>query len=493
MRTARRLLTGLIAAVLYAAAPLHAQTCGGDCNGDGAVAVDELVAAVQIALGDAASVGCPAVDTNGDLAVTVDELLAAVRHGLEGCESVTPIGTASPTSSPTPTGTPVLTPADDAALAAAARVVTEPLFGVLDLQESLTTAVVLAGQARRTARGGSGGGSGCQQLDCELFGSQQVCCGDGELRQTFDRCTFNAAGAPGSLNGQFIIRTDSSVLCSGALPLDASFTLLLDDFTHDLVLADGSVFFRSVQQLSEQVERAPADCAASEPNVFGLAERGSGRRVLDGALRRFQTDGAGGVLIDTELAVDHFEMAVSGTESASDTCRVAATLDGAVSRADFRAGTQTATAYADFVVVEDPQDDGTLLVELDGTADTDCLGALTVATVSPLNVKRAGRCFTSGAFEAQLDGGAVAARYGEGGSLDLDFAIDGSIDQHFATCTEVPIDQCGTNATGLCGACTNTHDCRRGLTCVACAGNCGGETRRCSVDDASLVCEDGDF
>jgi hypothetical protein len=488
----RLLLPLIAAAMLSAVSPGHAQACRGDCNGDGSVTVEEIVASVQIALGDASSAVCPAVDANGDFAVTVNELLAAVRNGLQGCESVaTPTATAIVSS--TPTATPGVTPADDAALAAAAGVVIEPLVGLFDLQEGLTTAVVLAGQARRTARGGSGGGSGCQQLDCELFGTQQVCCGDGELRQTFDHCTFNAAGGPGSLNGQFIINTDSAILCSGALPIDASFSLVLDDFTHDIKLDDGSLFFRSVQQLSEHFEQAPTDCAASELNFFGLAERGSGRRLLDGVLRRFQTDGTGGVMVDAEFGADHVEVVVSGAELDAETCRVAATLNGVVSRADFRAGTQTATEYSDFSVFEDPQDDGTLLMELNGTADTDCLGAITVATVDPLNIKRAGRCFTSGAFAAQLDGRIVAATYGEGGSLDLDFGMDGDIDRHFTSCTEVPIDQCSTNATGVCGACTDTHECRRGLACFACAGDCSGDLRRCSVDDASLTCADGSF
>ncbi len=59
--------------------------CNGDCNQDGAVTVDELVAAVNIALGAAYMQVCPLVDTNDDGVVTVDELLMAVNQALNGC------------------------------------------------------------------------------------------------------------------------------------------------------------------------------------------------------------------------------------------------------------------------------------------------------------------------------------------------------------------------------------------------------------------------
>jgi hypothetical protein len=59
--------------------------CPGDCNGNGAVAVNELVAGVTIALGSAPVDVCIACDTNGDGAVSVSELIAAVRRALDGC------------------------------------------------------------------------------------------------------------------------------------------------------------------------------------------------------------------------------------------------------------------------------------------------------------------------------------------------------------------------------------------------------------------------
>jgi hypothetical protein len=49
------------------------------------VTVDELLSAVNIALGNSASTECPAADVNGDGQVSVDELLGAVNAALHGC------------------------------------------------------------------------------------------------------------------------------------------------------------------------------------------------------------------------------------------------------------------------------------------------------------------------------------------------------------------------------------------------------------------------
>jgi len=82
----------------------RAAACGGDCDGDGAVMVSELIACVTIALGSPLA-GCPACDGNGDATVAIDELIAAVGHALHACPPTTP---ASPTVTAivTPTGPP---------------------------------------------------------------------------------------------------------------------------------------------------------------------------------------------------------------------------------------------------------------------------------------------------------------------------------------------------------------------------------------------------
>lgn len=59
--------------------------CAGDCDGDGAVSIAELILAVNIALGARPVSDCRSVDTNGDGQVAINELIAAVNNALDGC------------------------------------------------------------------------------------------------------------------------------------------------------------------------------------------------------------------------------------------------------------------------------------------------------------------------------------------------------------------------------------------------------------------------
>lgn len=76
-----------------------AAQCVGDCNGDGRVAVGELVVGVNIALGDRALADCPEFDRSGNARIEIGELLTAVIAALDGC----PVPTATPTATPSPT------------------------------------------------------------------------------------------------------------------------------------------------------------------------------------------------------------------------------------------------------------------------------------------------------------------------------------------------------------------------------------------------------
>lgn len=59
--------------------------CGGDCNGNGAVTVDELVTGVNIALGNILLTQCAVLDADSNGEVTVNELVVAVSNALGGC------------------------------------------------------------------------------------------------------------------------------------------------------------------------------------------------------------------------------------------------------------------------------------------------------------------------------------------------------------------------------------------------------------------------
>jgi hypothetical protein len=88
----------------------RASVCPGDCSGDGAVAISELVTCVNAALGNAT--GCAACDVDADGVVVINELVAAVRAALGDCP---PTPSPSPTATeplPTTTARPSATPTD---------------------------------------------------------------------------------------------------------------------------------------------------------------------------------------------------------------------------------------------------------------------------------------------------------------------------------------------------------------------------------------------
>lgn len=62
--------------------------CAGDCNGDSAVGIDELVRGVDLLLGRMPLLECTALDTSPDGIVTIDELVFAVDTALAGCPPV---------------------------------------------------------------------------------------------------------------------------------------------------------------------------------------------------------------------------------------------------------------------------------------------------------------------------------------------------------------------------------------------------------------------
>lgn len=59
--------------------------CAGDCSGDAAVSIEEIVTMVNIALGSGDTSACAAGDVNGDGESTVEEIAGAVNRALNGC------------------------------------------------------------------------------------------------------------------------------------------------------------------------------------------------------------------------------------------------------------------------------------------------------------------------------------------------------------------------------------------------------------------------
>ena len=97
MRTAQHGVMLFIAFLVSSSSPASGQSCIGDCDGNRAVAVNELIRCVTIVLGSAELETCPVCDGDGDGDVTINDLIAAVAAALGDCapsiDSVTLSGT----------------------------------------------------------------------------------------------------------------------------------------------------------------------------------------------------------------------------------------------------------------------------------------------------------------------------------------------------------------------------------------------------------------
>jgi hypothetical protein len=61
------------------------EPCGGDCDGNAVVRIDELISAVRISLGELPASTCRAADADADGRVSIAELVRAVNAALGGC------------------------------------------------------------------------------------------------------------------------------------------------------------------------------------------------------------------------------------------------------------------------------------------------------------------------------------------------------------------------------------------------------------------------
>ncbi len=108
MRTQSSALAALAVAVaiwIGTAAAVQAQSCAGDCDGNGAVGINELVSAVNVALGVKEVGACLAADADRDGTVVISELVKAVASALGECAAATPTGQATHTATATDTAT----------------------------------------------------------------------------------------------------------------------------------------------------------------------------------------------------------------------------------------------------------------------------------------------------------------------------------------------------------------------------------------------------
>jgi len=95
-RLAHVLCGAVLGLALWVPTAVGAQTCAGDCDGSGSVAINELILGINVALDSQPLSACPAFDTDGSGVVAMPELTRALFARINGCaatpQSQTPSG-----------------------------------------------------------------------------------------------------------------------------------------------------------------------------------------------------------------------------------------------------------------------------------------------------------------------------------------------------------------------------------------------------------------
>jgi len=96
---------GLIVAMILTAGSSKAQSCAGDCDGDGRISFVELIAQTRVVLGEVAAPVCAAMDHNADGILTIEDLISVRSDALCGCGRQCPTRTPSRTRTATRSAT----------------------------------------------------------------------------------------------------------------------------------------------------------------------------------------------------------------------------------------------------------------------------------------------------------------------------------------------------------------------------------------------------
>lgn len=182
-------------------------------------------------------------------------------------------------------------------------------------------------------------------------------------------------------------------------------------------------------------------------------------------------------------------------EFSAESCLVDTQLDGSLSTTNLLTGREFNESYEGFLFAEWEDTDGSVLIELDGTSTTDCLGSVEVSTREPLRIFSDRPCPAGGQLELGFveQQSTSTVTYSRIGGVDYDYNSDGSIDEARSSCVDLSIDECSVPETqGDCTACSEPSDCDSGLVCASCVlCDASAAPARCAPRDDFAVCDDG--
>ncbi len=410
LRCARQILLLLAVSVSLGASGAGAQ-CAGDCNGDGAVSIDELVTGVSISLDARKLTRCRLFDRDRNGRVSVDELISAVNTALVDCSSRRTLQ-------------------GDEAVRASTRVVVSTIqsFTLLDfgfLAPGSGAGALANGtpQPRQLARVVSGaspltcpgaGEGGARTEDCSDGGTRRVACNRDadscEVSVSYSNCRTDAPGTRTFLQGTIVETVADPLFCEqpNGTP-NANTTVELHNFVETVRDGDGvRVLARRTMNLTDRFEVRPAGCAATGRD---------GVETIDGTLRLECDPERAGTLcvpgiVDTKLTSRGLRLTRT---SSGEPCALTILAQGALGVVDAGTGDDFTQTFADFALTTTPGEGGERMLTQDGRMDVDCLGEMDVETLQgqPIRLPAGAACPSGGWLEVTLPGalaGATAAR-----------------------------------------------------------------------------------
>ena len=412
--------------------------CVGDCNGDGTVTIDELIAAVDIALSQGSVAACRAIDSNNDGKVTIDELIAAVNGALDNC------GMPHPT--PTPQSNSDLEAGSQAALRASG-LAQQPLVFSFGSVGSGGAGAFVGRSALRTPRGSAllgrdgfalGGvrqqvanaclnPGGSEEIDCEPSGNAFL------LSVGFSNCESFESGTDIVRNGLLQLMGPPDVCDPSTLAGD--YDVLLTDFTEQATDANGVV-------ATSTWGREGAFLDAHAESMQGCDGQPFTAEGLVGDFAIHVSQGAS-VYLDRQYTYDHFIVEMGAGYFpfiSSSLCESALVVNGSVTLVDHLTGDDVAQTYGtsdqfadSFFIFAGVNSDGSVSVTEQGGISSPCFGTVQVATVNPLTFPSAdAACPVDGTLQVTVSGGTGSViHYSPNG---IDFNGDGVPD--VSSCTD---------------------------------------------------------
>jgi hypothetical protein len=386
-------LGSMLGLVFLPGATAASAACAGDCGGDGAVSIDELIKVVGIILGEQAGSACAAADANGDDAVAVSDAIAAVNAALGGC--------------PPP----------------ASR---EPVSAALSAARALAHLPRLSGDVAVALDALSG------PMQCEAGGSFDSTCEDSGAGTRLnhvaaDGCRVNTNDGPVQLDGsvnivaggqcpEIVIPTDIRFAFAGSSVLQAEDGTALVDTRLDA----------TVTLLRLLTGPAPCIIKGGEATIAGQI------------VYRTAADRSATMRFDQLRDLIEFGDFIGSC----DPLLVRSTAQGPFTLSDSYGSRPFSfdAVVHDMVVAVDLSH---RTLRIDGQIESSCFAdTVHLLTLEPLDYIPEQPCFTSGVLAIGMPAGTAQVAMRADGGVEVDADSDGDIDETYASCLDLPRQPC---------------------------------------------------